>query len=277
VNTYKTLLLEREEKIVKMALNVPKTLNACTDQMFKDVILAFEEISLDDSIRVVIVTGMGKAFSAGADLKGRLIPWSERLLKDRQAFSERRIEDRAPQLMKRMTQILIASVNGPALGWGNCLAVACDLRIASDKATFAPLFAKMGLVPGWGSTYNLPKLIGLGRSLELTLSGRIIDAQEALAIGLVERVVPHADLESATMELAQHIANSPPLAIEWVKRLYNCGVRNDLESQLVMERLGRACHGTEDALEATKAFVEKREPVFKGDSSMIYRGETILE
>ena len=261
---YETIILEKKGKIATLILNTPENLNASSDLMFDEVIHGLEEINSDENITVLVITGAGRAFSAGADIEGRLIPWSERLHRNPQPFAERRIEDKAPTLTKTMPQILIASVNGPALGWGCCLAVSCDLRIASEKATFGPIFVKMGNVPGWGSTYNLPRLVGLGRALELTLTGRTIDAKEAKEIGLVERLVPHDELKEATDALANEIAEYPAVAVEWIKRLYHASMDNNLATQLILERIGRACHQTEDALEAAKAFVEKRKPVFKG-------------
>ena len=117
---YETIILEKRGKIATMTLNTPENLNASTDQMFDDVIYGLDEINADENIRVLVITGAGRAFSAGADVKNRLIPWSERLHRNPQAFAELRIEDKAPTLMKTMPQILIASINGPALGWGNC-------------------------------------------------------------------------------------------------------------------------------------------------------------
>jgi len=261
---YETILLQQNNKIATITLNQPKTLNAASDQMIEEFVQCLEEISVKSSIQVVVITGAGRAFCGGADIKKRLIPWSERLVNNPQSFAEARIDDKAPILMRDMRQIIIASVNGPTMGWGNCMITNCDLRIASDKATFACNLVKMALVPGWGSTYNLPRLMGFEKAYELALTGRTFSATEALEMGLLTKVVPHEQLYEVTYELANQIAESPPLAVEWIKRLYRASLDNDFSNQLLLERVARAAHQTEDALEAAKAFVEKRKPKFRG-------------
>jgi len=203
---YKTILLQKNNKVATVTLNQPEKLNAASDQMIEEFVHCLEKIGVDNNIRAVILTGAGRAFCGGADIKNRLIPWSERLVNNPQAFAEARIDDKAPMLMRDMRQIIIGSVNGPTMGWGNCMITNCDIRIASDKATFACNLVRMALVPGWGSTYNMPRLMGFEKAYELALTGRTFPASEALEMGLVTKVVPHEQLYKVTYELANQIA-----------------------------------------------------------------------
>lgn len=261
---YETILLQKNNRVATVTLNQPEKLNAASDQMIEEFVRCLEKIDADKSIQVVVLTGAGRAFCGGADIRERLIPWSERLVNNPQAFPEARIDDKAPMIMRDMRQIIIGSINGPTMGWGNCMVTNCDIRIASDKATFACNLVRMALVPGWGSTYNLPRLMGFEKAYELALTGRTFPASEALEMGLVSKVVPHEQLYEVTYELANQIAEYPPIAVEWIKRLYRASLDNDFASQLLLERVARAAHQTEDALEAAKAFIEKRKPNFKG-------------
>jgi 2-(1,2-epoxy-1,2-dihydrophenyl)acetyl-CoA isomerase len=262
---YRTLIYEKSNKIGTMTLNMPESLNAASDESVREFVDCLQNIREDNEVQVVVITGAGRCFSGGADVKKRLVPWSQRLRNNPQAFAEAKTDDDiAPEIMKDMRQVLIGSINGPTMGWGNCMVTNCDIRIASDKATFACNLVKMGLVPGWGSTYNMPRMMGFSKALELVLTGRTVNASEALDLGLVTKVVPHEQLHDATYELANQIAQYPALSVEWIKRLYQASLDNDLHNQLLLERVARAAHQTEDALEAAMAFVEKRKPVFKG-------------
>jgi enoyl-CoA hydratase/carnithine racemase len=210
---------------------------------------------------------MGRAFCAGADIGERQLKWAEELRsKPRRVIPEYRPE-RNPDiqyLMRDLPQIAIASVNGPAIGFGNCLQVVCDLRIASDEATFGHQFVRMGLTPGIGSTWKLPRVVGLAKAAEMMFTAKIYNAKEAKEMGLVNWVVPHDKLQEETDKLAKLIAGHPPVALRAAKLLLSYTLENDLATQVLLERWAALTHETDDHLEAVKAFLEKRNPNFTG-------------
>jgi len=164
-----------------------------------------------------------------------------------------------------MSKPSIAAVNGAAVGFGCTLPLACDLRIAAEEARMGPIFVRVGLTPDFGSTYNLVKIVGIAKALELALTGKIIDAKEAKEIGLVNQVVPASELMAATHEMAMSIAQKPPIAVALAKKGLHQAVDATLVEQLQYEAFAlHLCFQTDDHLEAVKAFLEKRQPVFKG-------------
>ena len=213
-------------------------------------------------VRVVVLTGAGKAFCAGGDMKRMetgtgLTPPEQR--------DEIRTNHRIVKTIHEMEKPVIASVNGVAVGAGCDLVLACDMRIASEKARFGEVFANVGLVPDAGGTYFLPRLIGSAKAMELILTGRIIDAREADRIGLVNRVVPHDDLKKETMAFAEKLAQGPPLAMGMAKTAIYRGMQMDLASELEYEAYAQSIlMETEDYQEGVKAFSEKRLPNYKG-------------
>jgi 2-(1,2-epoxy-1,2-dihydrophenyl)acetyl-CoA isomerase len=262
--TYKCLLYEVKDGVATLTLNRPDRLNALGDTLREDLLDAVTRTAADADVRVMMLTGAGKGFCAGGDVKA--------MDEGRQAGRERPVldkiapsRDRTLLAMRDAPQPIIAAINGAAAGAGMNLALACDLRIASTAAKFSQAFVKRGLHPDWGGTYFLPRVVGMAKACELIFTGDLIDAQEALRLGLVGRVVAPEELMPAADELARKIAAGPPLAIRLAKRaLYHnadCDLRQALEFETFAQNI---CQDTEDAREGVRAFVEKRAPVFRG-------------
>jgi 2-(1,2-epoxy-1,2-dihydrophenyl)acetyl-CoA isomerase len=262
--TYKCLLYEVKDGVATLTLNRPDRLNALGDTLREDLLDAVTRTAADADVRVMMLTGAGKGFCAGGDVKA--------MDEGRQAGRERPVldkiapsRDRTLLAMRDAPQPIIAAINGAAAGAGMNLALACDLRIASTAAKFSQAFVKRGLHPDWGGTYFLPRVVGMAKACELIFTGDLIDAQEALRLGLVGRVVAPEELMPAADELARKIAAGPPLDIRLAKRaLYHnadCDLRQALEFETFAQNI---CQDTEDAREGVRAFVEKRAPVFRG-------------
>jgi enoyl-CoA hydratase/carnithine racemase len=262
--TYKCLLYEAKDGIATLTLNRPERMNALGDTLREDFLDAITRTALDPDVRVMIVTGAGKAFCAGGDVKAMneaKEPGRDRPLLDKIAPSR----DRTLLAMRNAPQPIIAAVNGAAAGAGMNLALGCDLRLASIAAKFSQAFVKRGLHPDWGGTYFLPRAVGTATAAELIFTGDVIDAAEALRIGLVSRVLPPEELMPATLELARKIASGPPIAIRLAKRAIYRNAESDLRSALEFETFAQnACFETEDAREGIRAFVDKRAPIFRG-------------
>ena len=251
-------LLERRGRVGLITLNRPEKLNAWSAEMARLVRESIEECNADDAIGAVVITGEGRGFCSGADLR-----------RDRSADAgttrRRGDEEPLPFFMQR-SKPLIAAINGPAIGVGLTLTLCCDARIASDKARLSARFVRIGLTPELGSTYFLPQIVGLGNAAELILTGRIIDAAEAGRVGLVNRVVPPERLMDEAMALAEEVAFNPSQHVAWAKRLLYSNAANDnLRSVLQSEDeiFGQATR-TEAFAEAGRAFAEKRDPRFHG-------------
>ncbi|MBI4641611.1 MAG: enoyl-CoA hydratase/isomerase family protein [Candidatus Tectomicrobia bacterium] len=246
-------------------MNRPERMNALNWQLLDDLNAAIKKANGDDEIRVMILTGKGNGFCTGADLsqdarEGVPDPGRRVKLQPFQRFGELAI------LLRETDKPVIAAVNGAAVGAGFAVALGCDIRIASDRARFSSIFVKRALVPDTGATYYLPRLIGVGKALEMMFTGEIIGAEEAERIGLVNRVVPHEELMGVTKELAEKIAKGPPIAIELTKRIVYKGLGvGDLATQVGYEGWAQSvCAQSEDVKEGRQAFLEKREPMFKG-------------
>ena len=262
--TYKCLLYETKDGIATLTLNRPERLNALGDTLREDLFDALTRASADPDVRVMVVTGAGKGFCAGGDVKamneakegGRERPLLERIAPAR---------DRTLSAMREAPQPIIAAVNGAAAGAGMNLALACDIRIASTAAKFTQAFVKRGLHPDWGGTYFLPRVVGMAKACELIFTGDVIDAPEALRLGLVSRVVAPDLLMLTAYDLARKIAAGPPVAIRLAKRALYRNADTDLRSALEFETFAQnVCFETEDAREGIRAFVEKRAPAFRG-------------
>jgi 2-(1,2-epoxy-1,2-dihydrophenyl)acetyl-CoA isomerase len=267
--TRPALLFEKSDGIATFILNRPAARNALTSGMFLEMERTLLEIEADDTVRVVVLTGEGRGFSAGADLKP--ISKEERRRTMKPCFPGDRggdILDRANRCILRMRQLqqpVIASINGDAVGIGCSLALAADLRIASETARLGVVFSRIGLGPDGGASYFLRDLVGSAKALELILLGDLVDATEALRLGLVNRVVAPGDLESATRELAGRLAGGPTLAYGFAKAAVYQGAHLSLESALDLEARNQQIAGRSlDAREGAMAFIEKRKPEFRG-------------
>jgi 2-(1,2-epoxy-1,2-dihydrophenyl)acetyl-CoA isomerase len=255
------VLLEIGDGIGTVILNRPEKLNAFFGSMRDEIGMALEEVASRNDVRVVIVTGKGRAFCTGADvgyMKG-LIERGEFEEANALVTAGRRVIG----AITSMAKPVIGSLNGPAAGGGANLALACDLRIASDRASIGQTFNRIGLHPDWGGTWLLPRLVGRARAAELFFFGEMIDAAEAERLGLVNRVVPHDDLEAATREWAGRLAAKPPLSLGLAKRALQRTYGSTLDEMLDYEADAQdRCFRSADALEGTRAFVEKRPPRF---------------
>jgi len=263
--TYETLLVETTDHVCTITLNRPDVYNAFSDALSSELTKALKAAARDRACRVVVLTGSGKAFSSGQDLgelKDRYVPgYVPDLSRD-----IRKRYNPIIRLICGMEKPVIAAVNGVAAGAGCSLALACDLRIASEYASFAEVFVNVGLVPDSGSTYFLPRLIGHARAMELCCTGRKVKADEALTLGLVNKVVPADDLLAETTTLARTLAAMPARAIAMTKRLLHQSAANDLEAQLEAEAFAQETAGkTRDHMEGVVAFLEKRTPEFTGE------------
>jgi 2-(1,2-epoxy-1,2-dihydrophenyl)acetyl-CoA isomerase len=264
-----SILYHRHDSIVTLTLNRPETLNAMNEPMMAELERILIELEADLAVRAVILTGAGRAFSSGGDQK-----------RDRGGEGQQPVFDgdlggalierlnRCVLRMQRLEKPVVGSLNGVAAGAGLNIALATDLRIAADTARFGEVFARVGLVPDGGGTYFLPRLVGTARAMEMILLADIIDAQEALRIGLVNRVVPAEQLENETLKLAERLAQGPTVAYGLAKTGLYQGLGMSLEDVLNMEARNQAIAArTPDRAEGVAAFREKRPPRFTGRRS----------
>jgi len=258
---YKHLKVETTGPVALVTISRPDVLNALNHEAKMELSALLAALNKDAEVRAIIITGEGeKAFSAGADI-GELKTLTPLGGLER-AFQGQELSKQIEQLDKPV----IAAINGYALGGGCELALACDIRVASDKAKLGQPEVNLGLTPGFGGTQRLPRLIGKGKAMELILTGDMIDAQEALRIGLVQKVVPHNELITAAKEIGAKIASKGPLAISFAKKAIHEGLQVDLDRGLKLEATYfSAICSTKDKTEGTAAFLEKRAPKFKGE------------
>jgi len=259
MQSFETLLLERRERVAIITINRPEKRNALNIKTREEGAALIEELRGNDSVGVVVITGAGdKAFIAGADIAefaGRTAMMQRDVMVSRSLFNA----------IDSFPKPVIAMINGYCLGGGCELALACDIRIASENASFGQPEINLGIIPGGGGTQRLTRLVGEGKAMEMILTGEIIDAKSAHAIGLVNHVVPLDQLEAKTMEIASRIAEKSPIALSLAKEAVKIASRSNLDEGLRREvDLFALCFSTEDKDEGVKAFLEKRKPVWKG-------------
>jgi 2-(1,2-epoxy-1,2-dihydrophenyl)acetyl-CoA isomerase len=263
VTTYENVLVEVVERVGTLTLNRPDKLNAFAGTMRQEIADAIRALAADDGVRVIVVTGAGRAFCAGAD-----IGYMKQLTASDDVAAFRSLVEAGREVVtviRATAKPVIASVNGPAAGGGANMALACDLRIASDRASIGQTFNRIGLHPDWGGTFFLPRIVGASKALELILGGEMVPADEAVRLGLFSRVVPHDKLAAVTRETAVGLAQKPPVALALAKRAIYASDRHTLDDQLDMELAHQlACFQSEDAREGLAAFLEKRAPKFRG-------------
>ncbi|HZE68439.1 MAG TPA: enoyl-CoA hydratase-related protein [Pyrinomonadaceae bacterium] len=258
-SSYETLLLEQRGRVAIITINRPDKRNALNIKTREEGAELLDDLRADESVGVVVFTGAGdKAFIAGADIAefaGRTASMQREVMLGRSLFTA----------IDTFPKPIIAMINGYCLGGGCELALACDIRIASERASFGQPEINLGIIPGGGGTQRLTRLVGEGKAMELILTGEIIDAQTAFAIGLVNHVVPPDQLETKTMEIANRIADKGPIALRLAKEAVKLASRSNLDEGLRREvDLFALCFATEDKDEGVKAFLEKRKPEFKG-------------
>lgn len=256
---YETLLVERRGRVAIVTINRPDKRNALNIKTREEGAAVLEQLQNEDEVRVVVITGAGdKAFIAGADIAefaGRTALMQRNVMLGRSLFTA----------IDVFPKPVIAMINGYCLGGGCELALACDLRIASQSASFGQPEINLGIIPGGGGTQRLTRLIGEGKAMELILTGEIIDAQTALSLGLVNHVVPADQLEAKTLEIANRMAEKSPVALRLAKEAVKLASRSNLDEGLRREvDLFAMCFSSEDKDEGVNAFLEKRKPEFKG-------------
>lgn len=258
------VLSHMEGHVLTLTMNRPSRLNALNTSLRQQLLEKIAQAATNPEVRVLMITGAGRAFCSGGDVKDM----NERKSKGGGGeFSKDLppVRDQILKLLREMPKPVLAVVNGPAVGAGMGLVMGADLRIAAEDAYFGQVFVKRGLHPDWGGTYFLPKIMGTARAAEMIFSGDMISAKQALDWGLLNKVVPGAELQQAAKDWALQLAKGPPIAIGLAKRGLYRNMESDLFSALEYESYAQTtCWGTEDAAEGLKAFMEKREPDFKG-------------
>ncbi len=257
---FQYIIYEKSEGIATITLNRPEALNAFSKEVITEVLQALEDVRTDKNVRVVVLTGAGeKAFSAGADIKA---------MKGVNALKARELSlmgERLCNALENLEKPVIAAINGYALGGGLEVAMACDLRLASERARMGQTEINIGLIPGWGGTQRLTRLVGRTKAKELIFTGKIIDAKTAEQLGIVNMVIPAEEFREKVRQFAKELTFKAPVALKVAKALINKGADMSLESAIALEREGFGVVGsTEDLQEGVSAFTEKRKPAFKG-------------
>jgi 2-(1,2-epoxy-1,2-dihydrophenyl)acetyl-CoA isomerase len=256
------LIEEIEDGVAVLTLNRPESLNALSDGIRLGLAEALTRLGSDSSVGCIVLTGAGRGFCAGGDVK-TMAGRSERGFEER---AEGLMQSaRVPMMMHTLAKPIVGMINGVAVGAGLSIAAACDIRVAARSARFGTGFIKVGLSGDWGGTWTLTRLVGTAKARELFFTGDIIDAEEALRIGLVNSVVEDAGLREAAMAMARRIASMPRVALLYTKRNLGAAETGDFAASLELEAFNQArCSQTEDHREAVRAFKEKRKPVFSG-------------
>ena len=262
--TFEFILYDVADHVATITLNRPERLNALNPGMRQELCDAVMLSESRDDVRVIVLTGAGRGFCSGGDVKamdeanqaGRSPALEDKLAP---------LRDKAILAMRDTSKPLIAAVNGAAAGAGMNIALACDMRVASTQARFGQTFSRRGLHPDWGGTYFLPRIVGMAKACELIFTGKMIDAAEALQLGIVSQLAEPDELLAVTRDLANSIAAGPPIAIALAKRAMYKAMDTSLRDALEFETYAQnICRETEDAKEGIRAFVEKRQPSFSG-------------
>ena len=279
--SYQFIKVEKVEGVLLLTLHDPSTRNALGQGMAEEMIQELDRFEEDPEDRVLLMTGTEPSFCSGANVKrmdrdiqdhqavtgdSPMLPWGkmEARLGNRKR-QDRVLASQVPLRIHELQKPTVAAVNGHAMGVGMGIAVACDIRIASEKAVFSEAFVRMGLVPGDGSCWQLPRLIGLSNTLLLQYTGDRVDGNEAYRMGLVSKVVPHDELMPVAMELVLRLAKGPTQSMSLIKYLVHKGLETDLRESLEISHVAQdLARRTEDHVEAVRAFLEKRSPQFKG-------------
>jgi 2-(1,2-epoxy-1,2-dihydrophenyl)acetyl-CoA isomerase len=266
--SYKLITVETKDNIATLTLNRPDKLNCLNAAILHEMVKALKELGEDENVKALILTGAGRAFCSGADLTEP--PYGT----DKNQPGISRTEHITPfvtfglvtQLLDSFSKPVIAAVNGIAAGGGLAYALAADVRIVSEQASFSAIFVKRALVPDCGVSYYLPRLVGISKALEMMWTGDKVDARTAERIGIANRVVPHDDLMKAAREFALQLANGPSLSIEMIKRMAYTSLKSDsvMTQMGVEDYMQQVCRESEDIKEGMAAFLEKRPPKFQG-------------
>jgi 2-(1,2-epoxy-1,2-dihydrophenyl)acetyl-CoA isomerase len=258
---FETLLLERANAVAVLTLNRPEVLNAYNPKMGRELSAALR-MAADDDSRVVILTGAGRAFCAGADIsrpKDSASQWDPNIMRGYES------EMAMVRLMAGYPKPIIAAVNGIALGVGFSVLLPCDIRLASENARFGATYTRIGMVPELGCSFLLPRIVGFGNAMELLMTGRTIEADEALRLGLISRITPAGKVLEEALGMAEMIVKSPPLALQLTKQSLHRAAASGMLQAAEFEGLAmQMCRGTSDHKEAIRAFRQKREPRFTG-------------
>lgn len=262
---FETIILEKKEGIAAITLNRPKVFNAYSEEMSQELKAAVNDVGSDSACRVLVIKGSGGNFMAGADIN-MLNKWSAVAdEKGWEAVREILSHHFSPSLLEKLPQPVIAAVDGMAWGMGSEIALGCDMRICTSRASFAQPEINLGIMTGGGGSQRLPRIVGKAKAMEIILTGAPIKAEEAYQWGLVNRIVAPEDLDAAVLKLCRMILAKSPLMVKWSKDCVNLVLDHDLESGIAkeLEQFSKA-FGTEDAKEGTAAFLEKRTADFKG-------------
>ena len=257
------LLETIEDGIATLTFNRPERMNALSTPIMEGLLHGLPRLAGDPGVKVVVLTGAGRAFCSGGDVKSMAEGGEQRSAAEATARLRSRME--VSRILHELPKPTIAMINGPAAAAGLALALACDLRVAGTSARLVTAFVRVGFSGDFGGSFFLTRLVGTAKARELYFTGRPVEADEALSLGLVNRVVPDEDLGAVTMELARSLAHGPSIALSLMKRNMNCAESSGLAELLDMEATHQVQSGrTQDHREAAKAFVEKRAPIFAG-------------
>jgi 2-(1,2-epoxy-1,2-dihydrophenyl)acetyl-CoA isomerase len=262
----KALLLERQDKIALLTLNRPATLNALNEELREGLIEICRELSQDDSIWAVILTGAGRGFCSGSDLAGWAVKNPDEGSRPERLDIYGWVGRLSTAIYRTLSKPIIAAVNGVAAGAGMSVALACDMRIGSEKTRFKVVFPERSLSPDTGLSYFLPRIVGYSRACDLIFTSRNVEAEEAFRLGLLDRLVPSENLLEEAFKLASRIAFWPPVAVQATKRVLQQSMESDFDEQLRNESFGLIMAGRapHDMKEQGEAFREKRSPKFSG-------------